>query len=306
MLAHVRTLFQPFHKLLIAGAWFFIIFSLLRLAWAIGVKLDHPEGITKLYYIVMGNEVYDAWGLTYTGVTGLVQAFMQAAIVIAAATATLLSPRGPRTVKLRRIGHSVLCVWSAWWAMNLIRLAGIDQHMGSYVQAAFLSGLFGCNAYRALCGWCKQTPDQQPDAPLPGEPVSHTQAFFVAIAPEPQEAAPEAAPETSLTDEDAETESSAQTTNKPSLFSRLGNFWKEKVVPRFNKQQVEAWRDKANHVAHRGHVVVVKNARHIARRARPAAQTAYREAKNAWHKTVASLKETKTATSSHVEPGQSA
>ena len=49
MLAHVRTLFQPFHKLLIAGAWFFIIFSLLRLAWAIGVKLDDPEGSTKLY-----------------------------------------------------------------------------------------------------------------------------------------------------------------------------------------------------------------------------------------------------------------
>ncbi|MCH7547375.1 MAG: hypothetical protein IID30_13325 [Planctomycetes bacterium] len=303
MLAHVRTLFQPFHKLLIAGAWFFIIFSLLRLAWAIGVKLDHPEGITKLYYIVMGNEVYDAWGLTYTGVTGLVQAFMQAAIVIAAATATLLSPRGPRTVKLRRIGHSVLCVWSAWWAMNLIRLAGIDQQMGSYVQAAFLSGLFGCNGYRALCGWRKQAPGQQSETSPPAIQVSCTEALFVAITPDESPVLP---PESPVTDEDAETETSAETTNKPSLFARLGNFWKEKVVPCFSKPQVEAWREKANQVAHRGHVVVVKNARHLARRARPAAQTALREAKKAWHKTVESLKETKTATSSHVEPGQSA
>ena len=76
MLAQVRTLFQPFHKLLVAGAWFFIIFSLLRLAWALGVKLDSPEGITMLYYTVIGDEVYDAWGLTYSGTTGLIQVFM--------------------------------------------------------------------------------------------------------------------------------------------------------------------------------------------------------------------------------------
>lgn len=287
MTSALKARFRPFHKLLVTGAWFFIIFSLLRLAWAIGVKLDHPEGITKLYYIVIGDEVYDAWGLTYTGVTGLVQAFMQASIVIAAATASLLSPRGPRTVKLRRIGHSVLCVWSAWWAMNLIRLAGIDPHSGSFVQAAFLSGLFGCNAYRALCGWRQQATGHRPDASPPAVQVSRTEALFVTIAP------PEVAPAAPVTDEDAETESSAQTTNKPSLFSRLGNFWKERVVPRVNKQQVDAWREKANQVAHRGHVVVVKNARHVARRVGPAAQTAFREAKNAWHKTVDALREPK-------------
>ena len=299
MLAQVRTLFQPFHKLLITGAWFFIIVSLLHLSWAIGTKLDNPEGVTKLYSTVVGTQAYDAWGLTYTGEMGLVQAFMQAAIVIAAATATLLIPRGPRTVKLRRIGHSVLCVWSAWWAMNLIRLAGIDQQMGSFVQAAFVSGLFGCNGYRALCGWRKKAPGQPSETSPPAIQVTHTEALFVAIAPDESSVSP-------VTDEDAETESSAQTTIKPSFFARLGNFWKEKVVPRFNKPQVEAWREKANQVAHRGHVVVVKNARHLARRARPAAQTALREAKKAWHKTVDSLKETKTATSSNAEPGQSA
>ena len=299
MLAQVRTLFQPFHKLLVAGAWFFIIFSLLRLAWALGVKLDSPEGITMLYYTVIGDEVYDAWGLTYSGVTGLIQVFMQTAILVAAATVSLISPRGPRTQKLHRIGHSVLCIWSAWWAMNFIRLAGIDQQFGSYVQAAFVSGLFGCNGYRALCGWRNQAPDQQSDATPPSVQVSHTEALFVAIAPDESPVSP-------VTDEDAETETSAENTIKPSLFARLGNFWKEKVVPRFNKPQVEAWREKANQVAHRGHVVVVKNARHLARRARPAAQTALREAKKAWHKTVDSLKETKTATSSNTEPGQSA
>jgi len=55
----------------VGGAWFFIVFSLLRVSWAIVVMWADPASTTSLYHTVVGDVSYDAWAMTYTGIAGL-------------------------------------------------------------------------------------------------------------------------------------------------------------------------------------------------------------------------------------------
>jgi hypothetical protein len=135
----------------VAGAWFFIIVSLAHLVWVAGQKWGDPAGATKLYHAVVDGRSYNAWGLTYTGTLGLMLALGQLLLVAAAAGASVLP--WPRTLKLRRIGHGVLCGWAALWAINLIWLASVDPQVDSTAQATLLCLLFGCTGYRAATGW---------------------------------------------------------------------------------------------------------------------------------------------------------
>jgi hypothetical protein len=109
----------------VAGAWFFIVVSLGHLVWAVGHKWSDPAGTFKLYHTIVDCQSYDAWGLTYGGTLGLLTVVGQALLVSAAAVASVLP--WPRTMKLRRMGHGVLCAWAALWALNFIWLASVDH-----------------------------------------------------------------------------------------------------------------------------------------------------------------------------------
>lgn len=135
---------KPLPGLAIGGAWLFILFSLAHLAWVVGVKWGDPAGVTALYQTTVGEEVYRAWGLAYTGTLGLLLALAEAAAVVAATVMSLRARPKPR-----RIGHLVLIAWSALWALNLIRLAGLDLQLDTTCQAMIMTLLFGCTVYRA-------------------------------------------------------------------------------------------------------------------------------------------------------------
>jgi hypothetical protein len=135
---------KPLPRLAVGGAWLFILFSLAHLAWVVGVKWGDPAGITTLYQTTVGEEVHRAWGLAYTGTFGLLLALAEMAAVVAATVMTLRGRPKPR-----RIGHLVLIAWSALWALNLIRLAGLDLQLDTTCQAMIMTLLFGCTVYRA-------------------------------------------------------------------------------------------------------------------------------------------------------------
>ncbi len=155
-------------KLAVGGAWFFIVVSLLHLLWAIGVKWQEPAGTFKLYHTVIGDVSYDAWGLTYTGVLGLLTAMAQMVVVSAAAFATMLP--FDKTLKARRAGHLVLVGWSALWTLNLLWLAGIDHQLDSIAQATLLGVLFAGTVWRAYSGWSPGRWPRQIGEPPQGEP----------------------------------------------------------------------------------------------------------------------------------------
>ena len=67
----------PLRTFALAGAWFFIAFSFARLLWVVGAKWVDPSGTYKLLYTVIGDRSYDALGLTYTGLGGLLSAMAQ-------------------------------------------------------------------------------------------------------------------------------------------------------------------------------------------------------------------------------------
>ncbi len=156
-------------KLAVGGAWFFIVISLLHLLWAIGVKWQEPAGTYKLYHTVVGGVSYDAWGMTYTGVLGLLTAMAQALVVAAAAVASLLPFE--KTLRARRAGHLVLVGWSALWTLNLLWLAGIDHQLDSIAQASLLGVLFAGTAWRAYAGWSPGRWSKQIGEPPSGEPL---------------------------------------------------------------------------------------------------------------------------------------
>ena len=135
----------------IGAAWFFIVVSLAHLVFAVGVKFSEPSGTFKMYHAVVGDHSYDALGLTYTGIFGLLLAMFQTSVVAAAAVASTLP--WPRTLRWRRIGHVVLMSWVGLWALNFIWLAGVDPGLNSFAQAAMACLLAACTAYRALAGW---------------------------------------------------------------------------------------------------------------------------------------------------------
>jgi hypothetical protein len=135
----------------VGGAWFFIVLSLVRVSWAITVMWDDPTSRIRLHYTVVGDVSYDAWGLTYTGIVGLLLAIVQLLVITIAAIASTL--RSDRTLKARRVGHLVLCGWSALWALNLIGSVAINVQLNAIVEATLLSVLLGCTVFRASRGW---------------------------------------------------------------------------------------------------------------------------------------------------------
>ncbi len=157
----------------VGWAWFFIVVSILHVLWAITVMSGGDLGTYKLYNTVVDGVSYDAWGLTYTGVVGLVFAISQLLLVSSAAVTSTLP--FDRTVKARHAGHLVLCGWSALWALNLTRLAFIDGELDSVAQSVLLSGLFVCTVWRASSGWSprrsKLTAEPPADEPLWVEPT---------------------------------------------------------------------------------------------------------------------------------------
>lgn len=151
----------------VAGAWFFIVVSLAHLLWAVGHKWSDPASTYKLYHTVVGDRSYDAWGLTYSGTLGLILVLSQALLVAAAAAASVLP--WPRSLKLRRIGHGVLCAWAALWALDLVWLASIDHQLDSTAQATLLCLLLGCTGYRATMGWSPGRSTTPPKTPSLGD-----------------------------------------------------------------------------------------------------------------------------------------
>ena len=79
----LMPLLKPNRRLLIGGAWLFIIFSLAHLAWVISIKWGDPAGLTTLYQTTVDGETYRAWGLAYSGTLGLLLAISQFVIVTA-------------------------------------------------------------------------------------------------------------------------------------------------------------------------------------------------------------------------------
>jgi hypothetical protein len=147
----------------VAGAWFFIVVSLGHLVWALGHKWSDPAGTTKLYHTILDGHSHDAWGLTYSGTLGLLTVMGQALLVVAAAAASVLP--WPRSLRLRRVGHGVLCAWAALWALDLIWLASIDHQLDTTAQATLLCLLLGCTGYRATMGWSPGRSTTPPKAP---------------------------------------------------------------------------------------------------------------------------------------------
>ena len=192
MLDRLAPRLAPLRTYLIAGAWFFIAVSLAHLLWVIGTKWGDPAGTTKLYHTVIGGRSYDAWALTYTGTLGLLVAIAQALVVAGAAVASGLTL--PRTLRWRRAGHLVLSAWASLWALNLIRIAGLDHQLDSIAQATLLSLLFCCTTGRAITGWSPERSKPRPQGPGPGEPASQDEFDRVLDAEWVPMSPPESAP----------------------------------------------------------------------------------------------------------------
>ncbi len=174
------------------GAWFFIVVSLLHVLWAITVMSGGDLGTYKSYHTVVDGVSYDAWGLTYTGVVGLVFAISQLLLVSSAAVTSTLP--FDRTVKARHAGHLVLCGWSALWAVNLTRLAFIDGELDSVAQSVLLSGLFVCTVWRAASGWSPVRSSMPTVDPPAGDAIWPEPALEAAAPAEPANGpAPDAA-----------------------------------------------------------------------------------------------------------------
>lgn len=147
----LRNLFvrPAMHRFALGGSWFFIIVSLLHLAWALTALLPDPGGTSaKLYHTVSGGVSYDAVGLTYSNTPGVALVLLQGLAVVGAAAATVL-----RHEKWRRIGHVTLIAWASLWALNLLWLTSIDHEIISYGQSLTMLTLLGCTIYRAMHGW---------------------------------------------------------------------------------------------------------------------------------------------------------
>jgi hypothetical protein len=294
MPVNLKARLQPVHKILITGAWFFVIVSLLNVALGAGMLAGNPSDPVRLYSSTVGGETFDAWGLTYSGAGGMVHAFSQILFVLIAATASMVRPTTPRRLKARRYGLIALTVWAGLWIINMLVMAGFDGTVISTTLAGMMSCLFGCTTYRTVSLWSgtgvngggtprKATtpapekapaPDAAPppaDAPArPNGPSSPTREFFAAIAPDP---APAAAP--------------ASASPSRSGFAAF----RFNVGRHVNGEKLCRCAAQAGHSAKRGCDVVFTGARRFGRRARPVARTAWRESKNAWRKTLDALKD---------------
>ncbi len=337
----IRNRLQPVHKLLISGAWFFVVISLLHLMWAAGMKMDNPDGIVTLYSTVVGQEVYDAWGLTYTGKMGLAQIFGQLLVVLAAVLASTTKSSQPVFQKARRIGHTVLVVWAGWWAANLLYLTNMDREFGSMLQASMMVGLTISTLYRAGCGWngckaiAKSAPPVDPmdelptDAPVKKQPIHHerpTHAFFAAIAPK-ADANHEPGPMAAFKEDEGilgpdDVCTCNDETTPPEQRDRLGEFClacRERAAKLNGEVRKHMYAEKAakvkaravelkgkavelNGKARRGGAVAVTKARSVAGRVKPVARTAWHEAGQAWKNTIAAMKQGETLAAQSATP----
>jgi hypothetical protein len=178
-------------RLAVAGAWFFIVFSLGSLAWVVGTKWSDPAGLTTLYQTsvetITGEETYRAWGLAYSGTWGLILALVQALVV---GTAAVVSTR-PASAWYRK-AHGVLIAWSALWMIDLMYLTARDGAVDSYVQATMLTILFGCTVFRAVRpprARSSEPVDVEAEAfpPLDETPIDETPHEPAEMAPAPED-----------------------------------------------------------------------------------------------------------------------
>jgi hypothetical protein len=140
---------QPYHRFTLGAAWFFIVVSLMHLGWVAAVKVANPAGLAAVYQTTVDGEIYSA--LSYDGWFGVAQVLLQGFLVVTAAVLSVLPwNRG------RRLGHSVLTVWAGFWAVSLLRLAGLEGGFDTICQAGVASVLFGATGYRTLCGWSRK------------------------------------------------------------------------------------------------------------------------------------------------------
>jgi hypothetical protein len=139
----------PASKLAVGGAWFFIVYSLACLTWAVVMHGMGPvQSVTSLYMTTVGIETYRAWGLAYAGVPGLVLVSAETAALLAAATMSVM-----KRTRWRRLGHAALIAWAGLWLGNLVWLYGLDGELNTFVQASVMAVLFGCTLWRAARGW---------------------------------------------------------------------------------------------------------------------------------------------------------
>ncbi len=151
-----------------AGAWFFIVVSLVHLVGAVAYKMVEPAGSFKMYHTVVGGVSYDAWAMTYTGTIGLLLA-MGETLLVAAAVATSILPAS--MLRWRRIGHGVLVGWAGLWMANFFWLFSVDHELVSFAQAAMTAVLFACPVARAAAGWMPGRATMTPDDPAGGHQV---------------------------------------------------------------------------------------------------------------------------------------
>ena len=272
MMQRLRMSLSPLHKLLNGGAWFFLTMSLLMMGWVVISKMADPSNTVALYSVTAQGQTYDAWGLTYPGVPGLIQAFFQIGIVLAAASATLLKPSGPRAIKCRRLGHTVLTLWAGWWAINLIRLAGMSEQVGTLAQSSFMTLLFAATGYRALSGWWSSTTEtaQEKECLETVETVEQIKMEEV-FGPQLQAEEPEA----------------SDPNQPPKLMKRLWDQFQKLT----GKNKAEKVKVKANQFAVKARSSIAKAGREVSKRAKPVGQTMVREGKRAFHKTIKAMKD---------------
>lgn len=158
------------------GAWFFAIASAFPLLWL--VFEGQGNGTDSRVFSTTVNEVtHSIWGLTYSGIPGMILLWLELIALVAATVMTILpgsvSLVGQHIVtRMRRIGHGYLTGWAALWMVGTIYLAAIDPGFWT-LQAIFLTILFGCTLYRAIHEWPTKSKNSG-DGEVEGGPIPTT------------------------------------------------------------------------------------------------------------------------------------
>lgn len=142
----------------IGGAWFFAIVSLIQLGSVIVTLGASPGEAVHLYDY--GGDGPLGWGLSYTGVTGLIIAIIQTVVIAAALIVSSLPATSMEGY--RRLGHALLIGWAAWWTGSVIDIAAVTGGAVPILQAGLLGVLTGCTCYRGVCGWSCPPPEAEP------------------------------------------------------------------------------------------------------------------------------------------------
>jgi hypothetical protein len=95
--------------------WLFALFTLGSVAMAVKSQFSTPGNTFRMYYVRDGDRVVQAWGLTYSGVSGRVLAVCQAAAVIGMLAAVTRR-------RWRAIGLGLLMAWAVLWVVGVGRV----------------------------------------------------------------------------------------------------------------------------------------------------------------------------------------